>query len=90
MAYPEIILFYYLWAYPLLAIWMKGLIRWDSTAKEIFEDGGLFEVNEGYYDSTLELFLRLDQHYQWNTGIVIWLVIWWQIALDDCLSWSKL
>jgi len=35
----------------------QGLIRWDSTAKEIFEDGGLFEVNEGYYDSTLELFL---------------------------------
>ena len=62
-------------AYSSLAIWMKGLIRWDSTAKEIFEDGGLFEVNEGYYDSTLELFLRLDQHYQWSTGIVIWLVI---------------
>ena len=37
----------------------KGLIRWDTSVKELFHDSGLFEVNEGYWPSTLELFLRL-------------------------------
>jgi len=35
----------------------QGLINWTSTAKEMFQDTGLFEINEGYHGSTLELFL---------------------------------
>lgn len=35
-----------------------GLIQWNTTVKELFHDAGLFEVNEGYWPSTLELFLR--------------------------------
>ena len=36
----------------------QGRINWTSTAKEIFHDTGLMDVNEGYWSSTLELFLR--------------------------------
>jgi len=34
-----------------------GFINWTTTTKDIFHDAGLFEVNEGYWESSLELFL---------------------------------
>lgn len=36
----------------------QGIIDWTTSAKEIFHDSGIFDVNEGYWESTLELFLR--------------------------------
>lgn len=37
-----------------------GFINWTTTTKDIFHDAGLFEVNEGYWESSLELFLRYN------------------------------
>ena len=35
----------------------QGAIRWNTTAQEMFQDTGLFEVHESYWPSTLEQFL---------------------------------
>ena len=35
----------------------QGAIRWNTTAQEMFQDTGLFQVHESFWPSTLEQFL---------------------------------